>query len=426
MKAECTEEGLSKRRLDVEIPAETVSQVFEKEATRFGRSLKLPGFRKGKIPKDLVKTRFRSEILDEVLRDLVPQVLQQALNEHALHPIGDPRIHDLKIELGQPLSFKASFEVMPKIEAKDYKGLKVNAPSAEVKDEDIENRLQSLRGQAARFDPVNDRGARDGDYVAGTLIEKAADGKGPARKQEGALIEVGADVYHPGLHEKLRGVKSGDSVSVDVVFPDDHPDPKRAGKAFSVQMEKIEVKEKFLPELDDELAKDLGQFENLAELRAHLREQAEAEARYEADQELRNQLLEKLIEANPFDPPEALIEHELDQRIEDMARTLVDRGVDPSRAKIDWRELREGQHESAARSVAATILLDRIVEQENLKETEGAIEKEIERGASAIKKSPQAVRAQLMKEGGLERLKRRLRRELAVDLLRESARIKRG
>jgi trigger factor len=215
-------------------------------------------------------------------------------------------------------------------------------------------------------------------------------------------------------------------VSVDVVFPDDHPDPKRAGKAFSVQMEKIEVKEKFLPELDDELAKDLGQFENLAELRAHLREQAEAEARYEADQELRNQLLEKLIEANPFDPPEALIEHELDQRIEDMARTLVDRGVDPSRAKIDWRELREGQHESAARSVAATILLDRIVEQENLKETEGAIEKEIERGASAIKKSPQAVRAQLMKEGGLERLKRRLRRELAVDLLRESARIKRG
>ena len=148
MKAECTEEGLSKRRLDVEIPAETVSQVFEKEATRFGRSLKLPGFRKGKIPKDLVKTRFRSEILDEVLRDLVPQVLQQALNEHALHPIGDPRIHDLKIELGQPLSFKASFEVMPKIEAKDYKGLKVNAPSAEVKDEDIENRLQSLREQA--------------------------------------------------------------------------------------------------------------------------------------------------------------------------------------------------------------------------------------------------------------------------------------
>jgi trigger factor len=426
LKAECTEEGLSKRRLDVEIPAETVSQAFEKEVARFGRSLKLPGFRKGKIPKDLVKTRFRTEVLDEVLRDLVPQGLQQALNQHALHPIGDPRIHDLKIELGKPLSFKASFEVMPKIEAKNYKGLSVGAPSAEVKDEDIENRLQSLRDQAARFDPVKDRGARDGDFVAGTLIEKAADGKGPARKQEGALIEVGADVYHPGLHEKLQGAKSGDSVSADVVFPDDHPDPKRAGKAFSVQMENIEVKEKVLPELDDELAKDLGQFENLAELRARLREQAEEERRREADQELRNQLLEKLIEANPFDPPEALVEHELDQRIEDMVRSLVDRGIDPSRAKIDWRELREGQRESAVRSVAATILLDRIVEQENLKETEEAIEKEIERGASAIKKSPQAVRAQLMKEGGLERLKRRLRRELAVDLLRESARIKRG
>lgn len=426
MKAECTEEGLSKRQLDVEIPPEMVTEAFEKEAARFGRSLKLPGFRKGKIPKDLVKTRFRSEILDEVLRDLVPQALQQALNQYSLQPVGDPRVHDLKIELGQALSFKASFEVMPKIEAKNYQDLKVTARDGKVKEEDIEARLQSLREQAARFDPVSDRGARDGDYVVGTLIEKAADGKGPAKKQEGVLLEVGADIYHPSLHEKLQGVKSGESVSADVDFAKDHPDPQRAGKAFSVQMENIEVKEKVIPELDDEFAKDLGQFENLDELREHVRKQVEEEARQEADQDLRNQLLEKLIEANPFDPPEALIEHELDQRIEDMARSLVDRGIDPTKAKIDWRELREGQRESAVRSVAATILLDRIAEQENLKETEEAIEKEIERGASAIKKSPQAVRAQLMKEGGLERLKRRLRRELAVDLLRESARIKRG
>ena len=197
MKAECTEEGLSKRRLDVEIPAETVTEAFEKEVSRFGRSLKLPGFRKGKIPKDLVKTRFRTEILDEVLRDLLPQVLQQALNQHALHPIGDPKVHDLKIEIGQPLSFKASFEILPKIEVKNYKGLKVTERSADVKDEEIETRLQALRERAARFDPVAGRGARDGDYVAGTLIEKAADGKGPANKQEGVLIEVGADIYHP-------------------------------------------------------------------------------------------------------------------------------------------------------------------------------------------------------------------------------------
>ncbi len=426
MKAECTEEGLSKRRLDVEIPAETVTEAFEKEVSRFGRSLKLPGFRKGKIPKDLVKTRFRTEILDEVLRDLLPQVLQQALNQHALHPIGDPKVHDLKIEIGQPLSFKASFEILPKIEVKNYKGLKVTERSADVKDEEIETRLQALRERAARFDPVEERGARDGDHVAGTLIEKAADGKGPANKQEGVLIEVGADIYHPSLHEKLRGAKSGDSVTVDVVFPDDHPDPKRAGKAFSVQMEKIEVKEKVLPALDDELAKDLGQFENLAELRDQVRQQAEEETRQEADQDLRNHLLEKLLEANPFEAPEALVEHELDQRIEEMAKSLVDRGIDPARAKIDWRELREGQRDAAARSVGATILLDRIVEQENMKETEDVIEKEIKRGASAIKKSPQVVRAQLMKEGGLERLKRRLRRELAVDLLRENARIKRG
>ena len=426
MKVECIEDGLSRRRLDVEVPAETITEAFEQKATRFSRTLKLPGFRKGKIPKDMVKSRFRSEILDQVVRDLLPQVLQQALNQHALHPIDDPKIKDLKIELGEPLRFQASFEVMPQVEAKNYKGLQVTSRSAEVSDDEIEKRLESLRERAARFDPVTDRGARDGDFVAGTLYEKPSDGKAPPKKQEGVLIEVRADVYHPSLHEKLQGVKSGDSVSLEAVFPEDHADPKRAGKTFTVRLENIEVKEKVLPALDDELAKDLGQFENLAELREHVRQQAEEEARHLAEQDLRNQLLEKLLEANPFEAPEALVEQELDERIEDMARSLIDRRIDPSRANIDWRSLREGQRNSAARSVSATLLLDRIVEQEKLNETEEAVNQEIERGAASIKKSPEAVRAQLMKDGGLERLKRRLRRELAFDLLRENARIKRG
>jgi trigger factor len=403
-----------------------VSEAFEQKATRFSRTLKLPGFRKGKIPKDLVKTRFRSEILNQVVQDLLPGVLQQALNQHSLSPIDDPKVSDLKIELGEPLSFKASFEIMPEVEAKKFKGLKVKEQSAEVSDEEIEKRLEALRERAARFDPVEDRDARDGDFVTGTLHEKPADGKGPGHKQEGVTIEIGSEIYHSTLHEKLQGAKSGDSVSFEAVFPKDHADTGRAGKTLAVQFDRIEVKEKHLPDLDDEFAKDLGEFDSLKELKDHVSKQAEEEARHHAEQDLRNQLLEKLLEANPFDAPEALIEQELDQRVEDMARSLIDRGIDPSRAKVDWRGLREGQRESVARSVGATILLDRIVDQEGLKETPEAVNQEIERLAAAVKKSPEAVRAQLMKEGGLERLKRRLRRELAVDLLRESARIQRG
>ena len=426
MKVECTEESLSRRRLDVEVPAETLSEAFEQEAARFSRTLKLPGFRKGKIPKNLVTTRFRSEILNQVLQDLLPQVLHQALNQHALNPVGDPKIEDLKAELGKPLQFKATVEVMPEIEVKKFKGLKVTAKSADVSDEEIEKRLDSLRERAARFDPVEGRGAKDGDFVTGTLHETAADGKGPTKKQEGVTIEVGTDIYLPDLHEKLQAAKSGDSVSFEAVFPKDHADPGRAGKKLAVRFDQMEVKAKILPNLDDEFAKDLGDFESLKELRDQVRKQAEEEAKHHADQELRNQLLEKLLEANPVEPPQALIEHELDQRVEEMARSVINRGIDPSQANVDWRGLREGQRESVTRSVGATILLDRIVTQEGLQETEEAVNQEIERGAASVKKSPEAVRAQLMKDGSLERLKQRLRRELAVDLLRENARIKGG
>ncbi len=426
MKVECTEEGLSRRRLDVEVPAETLSEAFEQKATRFSRTLKLPGFRKGKIPKNLVKTRFHSEILNQVLQDLLPNVLHQALNQHSLNPIGDPKIEDLKAELGEPLRFKATVEVMPEIDVKKFKGFKVTAKSADVSDEETEKRLDSLRERAARFDPVEGRGVKDGDFVTGTLHETAADRKGPTNKQEGVTIEVGSDIYLPTLHERLQGAKSGDSISFQAEFPKEHADTARAGKKLTVRFDQIEVKEKILPDLDDEFAKDLGDFEDLKELRDQVQKQAEEEARHHSEQDLRNQLLEKLIEANPVEPPQALIDQELDQRVEEMARNLIDRGIDPSQANVDWRDLREGQREAVTRSVGATILLDRIVTQEGLQETEEAVSQEIERGAAAVKKSPEAVRAQLMKDGGLERLKQRLRRELAVDLLRENARIKGG
>lgn len=426
MKVECTEDGLFRRRLEVEVPAESVTDAFEQKAARFSRTLKLPGFRKGKIPKDLVKNRFRSEILNQVAQDLIPQVLSNALREQHLNPIDEPKIDDLKIELGEPLRFRASFEVMPQIEVKKYKGLKVTEHPPKVTDEDVEKRLEALREQAARFDPVEGRGVREGDYALGTLHERIAGRQGPGRKQEGVLIEIGSDLYHPKLHEKLQNAKPGDSVSFEDDFPADHPDPWRAGKKLSVQFDLVEIKEKSLPELDDEFAKDLGEFDSYVELKDHLREQAGEEARRHAEQDLRNQLLEKLIEANPFEPPQSVVEHELDERLEEMARGLVERGIDPEKAKVDWRSLREGQRESVSRSVSATILLDRIVEQENLKESEEAVTREIERGATSLKRSPEAVRAQLMKEGGLDRLKRRLRRDLAVDLIRENARIQRG
>jgi trigger factor len=425
LKVECVEEGLSKRHLDIELPAEQVSEAYEKQVRRLSQTIKIPGFRKGKIPKDMVRTRFRSDILNHVAQDLVPDALERALNEKGLNPIGEPEIGKLDINADKPLRFRASFDVMPQIEVGNFRGLEVTERQTEVGEDEIDKRLESLRERAARFDPVEGRGVQDGDFVMGSVQEQPIAG-GPPQRQDGAVIEVGTGAYHPTLDEKLQDAHAGDTVSFQATFSPDHRDREKAGKTYDVTIEVKEIKEKVLPELDDELAKDLGEFENFEELKKHVREQAEVEAKAGDEQHLRSQLLEKLIEANPFDAPESLIEHELDRRVEELARSFIDRGLDPGGSGIDWRDVRDKQRDLATESVKATILLDRIIEQEAVKETEEEVDEEVERIAKGVEKTPEVVRAQLMKEGGLDRLRRRIKRDKAFDLLRQSARIQRG
>jgi trigger factor len=425
LKVECVEEGLSKRHLDIELPAEQVSEAYEKQVRHLSQTIKIPGFRKGKIPKDMVRTRFRSDILNHVAQDLVPDALERALNEKGLNPIGEPEIGKLDIDADKPLRFRASFDVMPRIEVGNFRGLEVTERQTEVGEDEIDKRLESLRERAARFDPVEGRGVRDGDFVMGSVQEQPTAG-GPPQRQDGAVIEVGTGAYHPTLDEKLQDAHTGDTVSFQATFPPDHRDREKAGKTYDVSIEVKEIKEKVLPVLDDELAKDLGEFENFEEVKKHVREQAEVEAKAADEQHLRSQLLEKLIEANPFDAPESLIEHELDRRVEELARSFIDRGLDPGGSGIDWRDVRDKQRDSAKESVKATILLDQIIEQEAVKETEEEVDEEVERIAKGVEKRPEVVRAQLMKEGGLDRLRRRIKRDKAFDLLRQSARIQRG
>jgi trigger factor len=425
IKVECVEEGMCQRHLDIEVPEETLTEAFNRVTAQFSRKLKLPGFRKGKIPKELIRNRFRSEILNEVVHELVPRALETAMNERKLVPVDEPQVGRIEAELGNPLRFRASFEIMPQIEAKNYKGLEARARKTEVGESEIEGRLEASRERAARFDPIEDRGVRDGDFVLGSIQEHPI-GEGRPHKQEGALIEVGTNSYHPTLHEKLQDTKPGDTVDFRATFPANHPDSRRAGKTFDITVEVTEIKQKVLPELDDELAKDLGEFGSLAELREHVRQQAEKDARRADERYLRSQLFKKLLEANPVEAPQALVEQELNRRVEELARSFVERGLDPQGSGIDWRDMREKQRDSASDAVRVTILLDRIAELEDRRETEDEVNREIERAALGAKKSAEVVRAQLMKEDAMEPLRRRLRREKAFDLVRQNARIQEG
>jgi trigger factor len=423
MKVDYLEEGSSLRHLDIELPPSDLEDEFEKGVGRLSRTLKLPGFRKGKIPKDIIRSRFRSDVLSQAVQDLVPNALGQALKERSLYPLDDPRISKLESELGKPLRFRASFEVMPSIEARDYRGLEVEEPKTSVTDEQVDKGVEALREQHARFDPIEGRGARDGDFVMGDLEERSADG-GKPQKHEGVNIEVGSDSYHRALHEVLQGAKPGDVVRFTASFPADHGSRARAGKTFEGDFLVHELKEKVLPAADDELAKDLGDYETLAELRAGLRQRAEERAAHEDRQERRRRLLARLVEVNPFDPPASLVELELDSRIEAAGRDLYQRGVDPNAAGIDWSAVRKNEKASADTAVRATLLLEKIAEQEGLSVSEEEVSAELGRYAEALEKSKEALRAQMTKDGSLERLKGRLRREKAVDFITLHAKLK--
>ena len=423
MKVERVEDGNSLQHLDIEVPPEKLAEEFDKGVQKLRRTIRLPGFRKGKIPKEVIKTRFREDVMHQTVQDMVPLALGEALRKHKLHPISDPRISNLVSELGKPLKFRASFDVLPEFKAKDYTGIKVKKQCTDVTEEQIDKGVDSLRENAARFDPIEERGALDGDFIIGNLTERPADG-GQEKKHEGVSIELGGHSYHKALHEKVQGARAGDTVSFSATFPPDHPEPGRGGKSFEVDFALLELKQKVLPELDDDLAKDVSDFDSLEELRTYLRKEAEQEARRQDDLELKSQLFDKLIAANAFDAPESLIEHELNNRLEEMARGLAQRGIDPQQADINWESLRADQREAGVKTVKATIILERIVAQEELKETEEDVEKEIEATAQSMNKSVEVVRAHLMKEGGMNRLRHNLRREKAVDFIKQHAKLK--
>ena len=423
MKVDYAEEGSALRHLDIELPAEDLNDEFEKGVVKLRKSVKLPGFRKGKIPKDVIRSRFHSDVLEQAVHDLLNKAVHDALEARELYPLGDPQITNLEPKLGEPLRFRASFEVMPDVDAKDYEGLEVTEQKTEVTEEQIDNGIDHLREQNARFDPIEGRGAQDHDFVMGDLIETPSRG-GAAERHEGVSFEVGSEAYHEALHEKLQGAEAGAEVHFAAEFPAEHGDPERRGKSFDVVFKVKELKEKVLPDADDEFAKDMGDYDTLDEVRASLRRQAEERARRDDEQHLRSQLLEKVIAANPFDAPESLVELELDGRVEAAARDLYQKGIDPRQAEIDWSKVRNEQRPSAENAVKATLLLDSIVKREKLEETEDELSAEVEKASKALEKSVEATRAQMMKDGTLERLRGRLRREKAVDFIKLRAKLK--
>jgi trigger factor len=402
----------------------------------------VPGFRPGKVPAKVVRQRFRDQILHDVAHGLIPRAVDEALRERGVEPVDTPDIRDVVVEEGQPLKFTASFETVPPIEPGDYASITLRPKTTSVGDSAVDEALSNLRERAARYEPIEGRGIASGDSVVMDLVRtatprqeadeplvviagEAAPPKRPAEpqtdKHEGVTVEIGAPANPPGFDAQLLGLHEGVEKTFEVRYPDDYTIEELAGTTVAYDVSIKAIRKRVVPALDDEFAKDLGDFENLDALRAHVRRDLEHEAMHEAERELRGELLKQLASRVTFDVPASLLDREIDRRMEDFVRRLIDQQIDPMKVNINWEEFREKQRDAASEAVRGALALDEVARREHVAVTEEDVNAEVERYAERSGRSAAAVRAKLEKEGGIARLYSGLRREKTVDFLLSKA-----
>ncbi len=413
-----------KREIELEIPADEVSKSMSKIARDIAKVARVPGFRPGKAPLTLIQRRFAEEIKGEMMQSLVPERLEKELSEKKLNPVTQPHLHDVEFKEGEPLKFKAVFEVLPEFELGEYKNLEIEIPSMDVADEDVNKTLEEMRQRAAAFAPVEDRPIADGDYANLKLTGVPTGGGAEPIQAENVLCHIGDENTLAEFNTHLRGARPGEHKKFDVVYPKDYPDPKLAEKTYHYNVEVLGIKEKKLPELNDDFAKDVSNEPTLDGLKAKVRENLEA-ARDQRQREVAdNKILETLVARHDFPVPEALVENQMDSRLERVVRSLAAQGVDPRAVNVDWVSMRQRQRERALTDVKAELLLDRIATAENIEATEEQLSQQIAALAGRGEESAEALRARLTKQGALDRMKSKLRSDLTLDWLYRNARIK--
>lgn len=419
MKVEYIEETSVRKALAFEVEPEVVGREIEARVKEYARRVKLPGFRPGKVPLEVIKKRFHHEVLNDVAEKIVNRVVFEELEGRGLKPLGAPKVADLKIDEGQPLTFRAVFETLPIVDVPEYRGLSVPARQAKVEDEDVNRELDRLREENARFDPVEGRPVRRGDFAVVDLGWRPTDG-GKGGRDENALIEVGGEGNHPDMAAALEGMTVGGAKEVRLTWPED--DPALAGKTMDYTVTLKAIKEKVVPATDDEFAKDLD-FDSLKDLRESLGQRLLAAAERKADRETKAALVQALVERAGFEVPEALVERHMTARTENTARGLAFQGIDPRKVGVNWNEYRAAQREDSVKAAKADILLDQIARREGIEVLDAELDAEIARLAERVKKSKEVVRAQMEKEGELDAMRARIREEKTLDLLKANARL---
>jgi len=430
MKTELIEISPTSKQIDVVIEPEAVRAVYDRISDKYAKGANVPGFRPGHAPRGVVRTRFKDQIRTELLRELLPDAVQKAVEEHKLAPLGEPELNLENTgglsELGEkPISFSVNVEVLPDIKLGDYKGLEVARRTRPVKDEDLDRVIESLRENSATLEPVEDRGAQPGDTVTANFHGKFLNQPDAEPiKVEDVDVVLGGPGVVSEITDNLTGAKPDDEKVFTVDYPADFSSKGLAGKQIEYTIKVSAVRIKELPELDDEWAQSLGEeIESLGDLRAKVRSDLESQTKNEADNKVRADLVRQIVEAHLLELPERLVEHQTEVRLESVVRDMMGQGIDPRNKELNWDKARDSLKEQASYDLRGSLLLERIADEEKIEVSEQEIDDEMNAIAEASRQSPEQVRGILTKQGGERSIAGRLRNRKALEFLVANAKI---
>jgi len=413
-----------KREISVEIPAAEVARETELQIQRYQKSARLPGFRAGHVPASIIKQRFGDGLRADVAEALIPKYFRREAEKLGLIPVSQPRVTDMHMHDGEPLTFKASFEVLPEVQVEGYKDLRADKPEIAVTDEEVEQELERLREQRATYTSVEGRPLAEGDFAQASMDGKPKDGKDVADAKanpvhmDDVLIEIGGKNTVAEFSQNLTGASAGDERTFDVSYAEDVADKRLAGKTFVYTVKVNGIKQKSLPELNDDFAKEVSEFSTMDEVRKQIRENMEAERRHTAERESKDKLVAELVKRNQFEVPESLVDRQIDLRLERGLRALAAQGMKmEDLKKMDLPRLRAGQREQAVQDVKSSLLLERVADLEKIEVSDEEVNRELEALAKQSKQTFEAVRARLTEDGGLDRIRNRIRSEKTLEFL---------
>jgi trigger factor len=417
MKVEIKEINSCMKELKIEVPKDAVSEEYENVYQELGKKVKIKGFRKGKVPRNVLERNYKDTVESDVMQNLISDSYFKALQENEIRALGKPKVDNIELKIDSPFSYTAIVEIVPEIKVSDYKGLEFTKKVVKISDKDVDEELKYLRERMAKYEVDENSPAEEHDYIIisfESFIDNTPDEEG---KRENLPVTIGRKMIYPELENKLIGMKKGENKEIEITFPEDYTDKKVAGKDVKFNVTVNEVKKRILPDLNDDIAKEIGEYKTLEELKNTMKEEMIKMEGQQADTRLRRNIVDKLIEMNEIEVPKILVEEEMRLMFYDTQQRLKAQGYDLDDAAIELDKIKEGFKEPANREVKSYLIVDKISELEKVEVAEKEMDEKIQDIAKSINQDFHAFKQKMIENGSIEKLRNQMGRDKTLDIL---------